>query len=486
MISIYEILGWVSFITHWLLVATTTIRIIFKRRAVGVSIAWLLVIYILPIFGVILYFMFGEYNIGKKRALRSEKMLTHYEKWFRQLRLCVKHTPKHIGFHVRPIHELSMKRMGIPCLTSHDLQLLHSPDSIFEHILADIEQARESIHIEFYIWQAGGYVDKIANALIRARRRGVKISILLDGAGSRSFFNSEWVSIFKRSGIEVETALKVSPLRALFRRLDLRLHRKILVIDNYIAYTGSMNMVDPRYFKKTAGVGQWVDIMTRIKGPTSALLSCIQSWDWEVETGERRFPNLPNCHIDQKHKHAHHAVQVIPSGPGMPDNFIHQVLLLTIHHAQKCITITTPYFVPSEQLLFAITTAAQRGVEVNLIIPDKNDSLMVEWASRSFFTELLNAGVNIFRFYDGLLHTKSVLVDNEYCLMGSVNLDMRSLWLNFESTLATDDPDFCLSVHQLQQEYIQSSIQLDLDDWEKRLFINKPIEQFFYIFAPLL
>lgn len=486
MISFYEIMAWTGFIAHWLLVAATTFRIIFKRRAVGVSVAWLLVIYILPLLGVLLYFMFGEYNLGKKRALRSQKMLTHYENWFRQLRACSKHTPQHLGFHVRPIHQLSMQRMGIPCLTSHDLELLHTSDAIFERILDDVNHAQKSINAEFYIWEPGGYADKIAKGLIKAKHRGVKVSLLLDAVGSRSFFNSQWPEVFKQSGIDVREALKVTPLRALLRRLDLRLHRKIFVIDNRIAYTGSMNMVDPAYFKQDSGVGLWIDVMTRIQGPASALLNCIQSWDWEIETGHRRFPNLPNCSIDSKHKHASHTLQIIPSGPGMPDDLIHQVLLLSIHHAQKSIIITTPYFVPSEQLLFALVTTAQRGVEVSLIIPDKNDSVMVEWASRSFFTELLNAGVHIYRFYDGLLHTKSVLIDEEYCLIGSVNLDMRSLWLNFEVSIASDDPDFCRSVYCLQKKYLESSVKIEKEEWEERLFINKPIEQFFYIFAPLL
>jgi len=257
------------------------------------------------------------------------------------------------------------------------------------------------------------------------------------------------------------------------------------VIDNSIAYTGSMNLVDPEHFKTKAGVGQWIDVMVRVTGPTVAVLNCIQAWDWEVETGERYLPQLPTCKLPSP-ADSSDMIQVVPSGPGMPDEIIHQVLLLSIYQAQKSVVITTPYFVPSENLLHALESAAERGVSVHIVIPDKNDSIMVEWASRSFFTELLTAGVNIHRFHGGLLHTKSVVIDNNHCLIGTVNLDMRSLWLNFEVTLAVDNPEFTQQLSWLQQEYINDSAHIALSEWEKRPVTNKLIEQFFYMFSPLL
>lgn len=169
--------------------------------------------------------------------------------------------------------------------------------------------------------------------------------------------------MMKESGIEVLQALEVSPWRIFLRRLDLRQHRKIIVIDDKVGYTGSMNLVDPAYFKQSSGVGQWVDIMVRVTGPTVNVLSAIHCWDWEVETGSRTMPQLPECRIDPNEPQ--HPVQVVPSGPGMPEHLISQVLTLAINQANKSVCITTPYFVPSADLLETLKMTAQRGLRLS-------------------------------------------------------------------------------------------------------------------------
>ena len=170
----------------------------------------------------------------------------------------------------------------------------------------------------------------------------------------------------------------------------------------------------------------------------------------------------------------------------MPDHLISQVLTLAMNQANRSVRITTPYFVPSAGLLETLKLTAQRGVIVELIIPHKNDSLMVQWASRAFYSELLKSGVKIFEFYGGLLHTKSVVIDQEFCLVGTVNMDMRSLWLNFELTLAIDDQAFTEKMHLLQQSYIESSHEIVLKDWQNRSFYSRFLEHVYYQFSPLL
>ena len=481
----YQVLAWLGLFLYWLIIAAITMRVVFKRRVVGVSLAWLMIIYIIPIGGVCAYLLVGELNLGKKRAERAKEMFQPFGDWFRRLYDCSGHQPQNMSLHARPISDLCQNRLGIPALCGNALSLKNSPHDILRSLIDDIHQAKESIHLEFYIWHPGGLADEVASALIMAARRGIKVKILLDAAGSMRFFRSHWPKMMRHAGIELTEALAVSPLRMFLRRLDLRQHRKIVVVDNAIAYTGSMNLVDPEYFKTDAGVGQWIDVMVRMTGPGVSVLSCIQAWDWEVETGVRYLPEIPNCELAFP-PHGSDTVQVVPSGPGMPDEIIHQVLLLSIYQAKKSVVITTPYFVPSENLLHALESAAERGVSVDIVIPDKNDSVMVEWASRSFFTELLAAGVRIHRFHGGLLHTKSVVIDDSHCLIGTVNLDMRSLWLNFEVTLAVDNPAFTRQLGQLQQEYIRNSFHIRPDEWEQRPVIKKLVEQFFYMFSPLL
>lgn len=482
--KIYHFLTLAGIAIYWFLVAGVTLRVVLKRRAVSVSLAWLMVIYILPIVGVICYFLIGELNLGRKRAERAKEMFKPFGTWFRSLNDCQAHTLEGVGAHIYKIDELCNHRMGIPALSGNTLSLQNSPNEILHSIIEDIEQAQHSIRMVFYIWHPGGLADSVASALIQASKRGVDVKLLLDSAGSPRFFRSHWYSMMQDAGIQVIQALEVSPWRIFLRRLDLRQHRKIIVIDDTIAYTGSMNLVDPAYFKQDSGVGQWIDIMVRITGPSVNVLSAIHCWDWEFETGERQMPNEPECRLDPRMPK--HPVQVVPSGPGMPENLISQVLTLAINQANASVRITTPYFVPSADLLATLKMTAQRGINVELIIPQKNDSFMVQWASRAFYGELLEAGVKIYEFHGGLLHTKSVVIDRQFCLVGTVNLDMRSLWLNFEVTLAVDDEEFTQQLYWQQQNYIEQSRAIDHETWETRSLGHRFLERLFYLFNPLL
>ncbi|GIU48041.1 cardiolipin synthase A [Shewanella sairae] len=485
MYEFYQLLTIAGVFLYWLIIAAISIRVVAKRRSIGVSLAWLMIIYIVPLGGAFAYLLFGELNLGKKRALRAELMFKPYGDWFKKLYEYRKYRPHVASLYGQSISAICEKQVGIPALADNQLTLCSETYEILDNLIEDINQAKETILLEFYIWHPGGKADDVAEALIQSAKRGVTVRLLLDAAGSRHFFKSIWPKRMKQHGVEVVSALAVSPFRMFFRRLDLRLHRKIVVIDNAIAYTGSMNLVDPKYFNQDAGVGQWIDVMVRITGTSVPVLSSIHAWDWEVETNQRFLPEQPKC-LSHEDTEITDLVQVIPSGPGMREEVIHRVLLQSIYQAERSIVITTPYFVPSDNLHMALVIAAQRNVKVDIIIPDKNDSLMVEWASRAFFSELLEAGVNIHRFKGGLLHTKSVVIDSNHCLIGTVNWDMRSLWLNFEVTLAVDNLVFTQNLEALQQEYLKNANTVDLKEWDKRPLPNRIAERLFYLFSPLL
>lgn len=306
----YQFLTLAGIVLYWILVAGVTLRVVHKRRAVSVSLAWLMIIYILPVVGVGCYFLFGELNLGRKRAERAKEMLAPFATWFSKLNDCHAHSPEMFGRHITRIDELCNNRLGLPALSGNSLSLQSSPNEILRSIIEDIEHAQSSIRMVFYIWHPGGLADSVASALIRAAKRGVNVKVLLDSAGSPRFFSSDWHTMMKQAGVEVVQALEVSPWRIFLRRLDLRQHRKIIVIDEKVAYTGSMNLVDPAHFKQDSGVGQWIDIMIRITGPTVNVLSAIHCWDWEVETGQRSLPSIPECRIDDRQ--TQHPVQVGP------------------------------------------------------------------------------------------------------------------------------------------------------------------------------
>jgi cardiolipin synthase len=269
-------------------------------------------------------------------------------------------------------------------------------------------------------------------------------------------------------------------------RFDLRLHRKILVIDGAVAYTGSLNMVDPRYFKRDADVGQWVDAMVRVEGPAVEGLTATFIEDWELETGEGIEKLAATADIRPVPERGPSAVQVVPSGPLVRNEAIQQVLLMAIYAARRELVLTTPYFVPDESLLTALTSAARRGVEVTIVLPEKVDSRLVRVASRAHQGDLALAGVRVMFFRDGLLHTKSITVDGEFSLFGSLNLDPRSLHLNFEITLAIYDAQCTCELRQLQQSYVDGAEPMDLAAWLSRPALVRFVENAARLLGPLL
>ena len=275
-------------------------------------------------------------------------------------------------------------------------------------------------------------------------------------------------------------------VRLLFVRPDLRMHRKIAVIDGAVAYTGSLNLADPRFFNQSAGVGQWVDAMVRVQGPAVSVLALTFLEDWALETGENLDDIRTNPSVRLLPEAGPAVVQVVPSGPDQRIEAIEQVVLLAIYSATRELVLTTPYFVPSESLLTALLTAAARGVQVTLIVPAKVDSRLVRFASQAHQVDLLAAGVRVALFQDGLLHTKSITVDDRFSLFGSLNLDPRSLRLDFEITLVVYDAAFTRALRQLQQNYLDRSKLLDAETVNARLAVERFAEDTARLAGPLL
>lgn len=483
--SFHTLISSLIFLTYWLLIVATSLRIVFKRRPTTYVIAWMLIIYILPIFGIILYFAIGEAHLGQQRVKRAQQMRPTIAKFINRLEDFPDIFTRNVSQVSKPIFQLCKHQTGLDGINGNHIELLSETDEIFDRLIDDINHATSNIEMVFYIWNEGGRADDVENALIAATKRGVTCRLMVDSAGSRHFIRTKASKRMRDAGITIIEALKVNLLRFMFRRLDLRQHRKVAIIDNYISYTGSMNIVDPRYFKQNKHIGEWVDIMVRMNGPVTTLMGAIYASDWELETG--KYLALPQItEFAEPPEEKKHIMQLIASGPGYTENMIHQVLLTAIYSAQEQIIFTTPYLVPSDDILHAVVTAAQRGVEVIIIVPKKNDSLMVKWASRAFFSELLEGGVKLYQFNDNLLHTKSVLIDNQLSLVGTVNLDMRSLWLNFEITTVIDDAEFAKSLSQLLHKYLSNSDIVNIDEWKKRPIWQRVIERLFYFFAPLL
>ncbi|OQX39791.1 MAG: cardiolipin synthase [Oceanospirillales bacterium LUC14_002_19_P2] len=486
-----ESFSWFSLLAggaYLALIIGFALTIMFQRRPVGVSLAWLVLLFALPLAGIILFLMFGTRRLGTKRVKRAEALYPTYEQWSRHLKevICLQDTTS--PHRHNRVYNLAEKAMNIPALPGNHLTLYHDSDSIINGLLTDIHNATSSIYLEFYIWESGGRIDEIEAALLAAQTRGVHCLVLLDAVGSSSFLKSQAAKRLKKAGVRLSEAMPVGPFRMLFERMDIRNHRKIAVIDDAVAWSGSLNLMDPRLFKQNAGVGQWVDAMTRIEGPSAHVLASIILWDWELETGDglsvfRSAYQPPQSIAMNLHRADMH---VLPSGPGIDRTLLHQVLLAAIYESSEELVITTPYFIPDDALLTALVSAAIRGVKVKLIVPERNDSRLVHYASRYYYEELLEAGVEIQQFNAGLLHTKCVLVDRSTVLFGTVNLDMRSVWLNFEVTLMVYDDNFGQEMGKLADNYIRQSDRVFLDAWNRRGFPKRLAEGVFHLMSPLL
>jgi cardiolipin synthase len=376
--------------------------------------------------------------------------------------------------------------LGAAALKGNQLQLLENADAAFPVLIADIDRACGTCHLEFYIWSPGGRADDVAAALTRAVKRGVRCRVLVDAIGSKAFLKSELARGLRQSGVQVVAALPAGLLRLVLSRPDLRMHRKIAVIDDEVGYTGSLNLADPLLFKREAGVGQWVDALVRVQGPAVGALADTFREDWSIESG-RAIDPAPRPAGTQPPEGAGRAVvQVLPSGPDARVEAIQQVVLMALYAAGREVVLTTPYFVPSEPLLLALLSAAARGVQVTLIVPAKVDSRLVHFASRAFQTDLLAAGVRVALFQGGLLHTKSITVDGAFSLFGSLNLDPRSLRLDFEITLAVYDAEFTAALRRLQQSYLDRSEFLDLAACRARSGLERFAEDTARLAGPIL
>ena len=471
-------------IFHFLLVTYFIGVIISVRRPVGVAFAWILIVMTFPVVGISLYILIGERPVGRKLTRKIIRMNREYEKITEDMRAMYAGDRLKLPSEARSFSLLAEANNGTPVVAGNKVELHTNSLQILQLFIDEINQAKKSLHLEFYIWALGGDADRVGEAVIAASKRGVECKVLLDSLGSSAWFKSRWPARFRNAGIQVTEALPIQIGRFQFRRADLRLHRKIFVIDNAVVWTGSMNLVDPRTFKQDSGVGEWVDAMVRVEGPIAAQFELTFAFDWSVDN-----PKITHFR-DQKPQIAPHVggviAQELASGPVYRDDILYQVMLSAIIDAQEELTITTPYFGPDAGLMQALMATARRGVKVTLIVPKLNDSKLVAWSSRSYYADLLNSGVRIAEFHGGLLHTKSLLVDQKAAIFGSVNFDQRSLRLNFEISLIVYDEVFSAGLEKLVESYIAQSNFVDPKAWAKRPKWHHYLENAAHLTSPLL
>lgn len=450
-----------------------------RKRRPSSAVAWLMVIFFQPWVGLAVYLLIGRNRLSYRRARQHKRILHRIRQWGHHFEDNPNVVRPELGPTAMTAVSLAERLGEMPILGGNNTELLADSDAVIERLIQDIDAATDHVHLLFYIYANDSTGKQVSDALIRAAQRGVKCRVLADGVGSRPFFRT-LASHMRKGGVEIQEALPVGIFRSRFHRIDLRNHRKVAVVDGNTAYSGSQNIIDAS--SETCKL-QWQDLTVRLTGPAVLELQAVFVGDWFFETGEilrdkAIFPEpTPTGTVP---------IQALPSGPNYPTENYQRFVVTSVHSAQQQITITTPYFVPDEALMQAIQVAVLRGVRVDLIVPRKSDSPIVDAATRSYFANLLEMDVNLHLYEGGLLHAKTMSIDNAIALIGSGNFDIRSFQLNFEVNLLLYGPDITSELKLQQDDYIRNSTQLTQEVWNQRSFLRATAHNIAKLLSPLL
>lgn len=430
------------------------------NREPASRLAWVVVILVLPLLGISAYILLGETNIGRKRVARMNQVLAKIKTIMQTAQLESRCPDTTIAEPYAHLFQVASSINQFKPIGGNHGQLLADSDATIDQLVADIDAASEHVHLIFYIWLTDSNGLKVVDALKRAVARRVTCRAMADGLGSRGMLRSSHWNAMKHAGVQVAEALPIGSwlLRPLRGRIDLRNHRKIVVIDHRITYCGSQNCADPE-FRIKAKFAPWVDLMIRFEGPIAGQNQQLFASDWMSAVDEDLGPILQQSIPCSE---TGFPAQVIGTGPTVRYSAMPEVFESLIYAARKELCITTPYYVPNESMQEALCACARRGVPITLIVPARNDSWIVAAASHSYYAALLQAGVRIFEFNNGLLHTKSLTIDGDITLIGSANMDRRSFELNYENNILLHDLKLTSAVRERQETYLAQSNEVTL------------------------
>src|ERR1700712_1765451 len=452
-------------------VRITAIIVVPRNRRPSSAMAWLLAIFLIPYIGLIVFLIIGSYKLPKKRRDKQQAINDFIIETTEGIDQVSNDHPWPAW--LRSVVELNRHLGAMPLVGGNKARLIGDYAQSIAGMAADVNTATRFVHCEFYIMSYDQVTKHFFGALEDAVKRGVIVRVLLDHVASiRSPGHRRTIKQLKKIGVSWHFMLPVQPLRGKWQRPDLRNHRKVLVIDGRIGYMGSQNMIDRSYNKRTnirRGL-QWKDIMTRVQGPIVNGLNAIFITDWYSETNELLVRETgaitPGVVFDTDDALD---CQVVPSGPGFDGENNLRLFLALLYYAQQRIIITSPYFVPDDSMLYAITTATQRGVEVQLFVSEIGDQALVYHAQRSYYEALLRAGVQIWMYKAPyILHSKHFTIDDVVAVIGSSNMDIRSFSLNMEVSMMVRGASFVRDMRVVEDGYRAQSRELTLAEWEKQ------------------
>ncbi len=457
---------------------------ILENRSPLKSLSWILVLLLLPLFGVILYIFFGQ-NLRKQKIIRR-KGLKNHDYINNIANDQTKDLSQFYGLNddilkeKERIIQLQLQNSNSIMTAGNKIELLNNGKEKFNVLFDELKKAKRFIHLQYYIIDKDEVGNALKDILIQKVKEGVEVRVIVDDVGSWEIKNKDFKRL-REAGIQIYPFLKVR-FPALTSKLNYRNHRKIVVIDGLVGFLGGINVAD-RYIHGSPEYGIWRDTHLKIEGDAVNSMQTIFSIDWyfvsQEELADKKFYPV-------KEPKGNKLVQICPSGPDTDWPGIMMGYFKIITTAKRYVYITTPYFMPNESVLMALKTAAMGGVDVRVIIPEKSDAYITKLSSMSYLKEMMLSGVKFYFYQKGFIHSKVIVSDDMVSCVGSANMDFRSFEQNFEVTALVYDKDFANEVRVTFEEDFANSKQVILEEWKKRPLKQKTKESLARLLSPLL
>lgn len=461
-------IGLLLSIAHVLIAVVAAVYIAANRKPSS-AIAWIMAIVFIPYIGILFFLLIGNWRLPKhrrdKQAHVSEIFLERTEG------LHVASHPDDWPDWLPSIVTMNRNLGALPMVGNNTAELYPDYLDSIQAIADSIDTATSFVHVEYFILVDDEATKPIMDALERACARGVKVRVLSDHIAQFSYPNRKGtVARFRAMGAEYLPMLPLQPFKKHWRRPDLRNHRKLVVIDGTLGYIGSQNLIVDHYHqKKNIQRGlHWKELVAKIEGPAVREIEAVFVTDWYSECNELLLPEHSNVHLGEL-DHDKLDMQMVPSGPSFENDNNLKLFAALFQNARHRISVTSPYYVPDESIQMALVTAGARGLDVELFVSETSDQFMVYHAQRSYYEELLRAGVKIYAYAaPTILHAKHMTIDDDVSVIGSSNMDIRSLSLHMEMMMLVHGEDFCDRMREVEDSYRANSTQIHLEQWLKR------------------
>lgn len=476
-------------IAYVIVLVIVCLRIVFDTRSVTKTLAYLLFAIFVPIAGMIFYFMFGtnyrNKKIYSKKLVENEeialKIRTQIHKYSKQI--FIENEAIFQGY--KKLAVMLTKDIQSPLTSDNSVRVLKNGEEKFPEVLRAIKDATHHVHIEYYIYEDDEIGREIEKLLIKKAKEGVEVRFIYDDFGSRSI-RKKMVKRLRAAGIQIYPFLKISFI-AFANQINYRNHRKIIIVDGQTAFVGGINVSD-KYINKSRAKNQlyWRDTHLRIDGPGVFYLQYLFLTDWNFCSKEKLQPDnlfFPDK-IDSTYENK--IVQIVASGPDSKTSSVLYSIVQAINMAKHEILITTPYFIPGETLLDVLMIASLSGVNVKLLVPGISDSRFVNAAAKSYYNELLNAGVEIYLYRKGFIHAKTMVTDERMAMVGTANMDIRSFDLNFEVNAVVYDRAIARELKNIFYADLKDAEKIDVATWNARPKWIQLFERIAKLLSPML